>query len=226
LFSETSKSTILIDESLGFDDLLLFKKLKNVTANLNLYCLNADIKQSNIYLYGLTDKISSIAECKSICFFFSLNPKKESSVVNSRFRVIYQNSLLSFVGLNYYFSYNNPINFFNLNLMKSFKIFEGKYLLLSKTFVTSLIPFVITSSYLNRRFSSNLPEFIMYLKSYLNTIKTININATSNQESLSFFNFHNIIKKKLSKSLDLLCFNLEDNFSTIKRIENFKKNVI
>jgi hypothetical protein len=109
LFSKISKPILLVDENLGFDALRLFKKLKNITLNLNVYALNANVQPSNTHLYGLTDKISSISDCKSICFFFSLNPKKESSVINSRFRVVYQNSLLSFVGLNSFFSYNTYI---------------------------------------------------------------------------------------------------------------------
>ena len=82
------------------------------------------------------------------------------------------------------------------------------------------------SNYLNRRFSSHLPQFVIYLKAILNTAKTINVNATSNQESLLFFNFHNLVKGKLLKSLDLVCFNLDDNFFTRKRIGNYKENVI
>lgn len=226
LFSKTSKPILLVDENLGFDALRLFKKLKNATLNLNVYALNANVQPSNTHLYGLTDKINSISDCKSICFFFSLNPKKESSVINSRFRVVYQNSLLSFVGLNSFFSYNNPIHFFNLNLDKSFQIFEGRYLVLSKTFSISLLPFVVMSNYLTRRFSSYLPQFLIYLKTILNTVRTINVNATSNQESLSFFNFHNLVKRKLLRSLDLVCFNLDDNFFTRKKIGNYKENVI
>ena len=224
--SKKSRPILLVDENLGFDALRLFKKLKNAIPKLNIYALNADIKPSNTHLYGLADKISSISDCKSICFFFSLNPKKESSVINSRFRVAYQNSLLSFVGLNSFFSYNNPIHFFNLNLNKSFQTFEGKYLVLSKTFLISLLPFVVMSNYLNRRFSSHLPQFLIYLKTILNTVKTLNVNATSNQESLLFFNFHNLVKEKLLKSLDLVCFNLDDNFFTRRRINNYKENVI
>jgi hypothetical protein len=130
------------------------------------------------------------------------------------------------VGLNSFFSYNNPIHFFNLNLDKSFQIFEGRYLVLSKTFSISLLPFVVMSNYLSRRFSSYLPQFLIYLKTILNTVRTINVNATSNQESLSFFNFHNLVKRKLLRSLDLVCFNLDDNFFTRKRIGNYKENVI
>ena len=225
-FTKNSKSTLLIDESLGFDALYFFKKLKNTNKNLAIYALNTNVQIYNQYVYGLVDKIYSISHCKSICFFFSLNPKKESSVVNSRFRIIYQNSLLTFIGLNSFFSYNSPIHFFNLNLNKSLQIFEGKHLLLSKTFLGSFSPFVVISNYLNQRFSCHLPQFLIYLKFYLNTVKTIHINSTSNQESLSFLNLRNLIKSKLSNSSNLLCFNLDDNFFTRKKINYFKKNII
>ena len=93
---------------------------------------------------------------------------------------------------------------------------------MSKTFLNSFSPFVVMSNYLNQRFSCHIPQFLIYLKCFLNTVKTIHINSTSNQESLSFLNLHNLIKSKLSNSSDLLCFNLDDNFSTRKQINIFK----
>lgn len=225
-FNSTSKQTLLIDESLGFDALEYLKKIKNASKNLALASINANIKPNNFYVYGTTDKIHSINDCKSICFFFSVNPKKESSVINSRFRILYQNSFLSFIGINSFFSYNSPIHFFNLNLKKSLNIFEGKHSVLSQTILTSFSPFIVTSSNLTKRFFCHFTQFVSYLKSFSNTVKILQIHSTANQESLLFFNIKNIIRNKLLLSSDLLCFNLDDNFLTRKRIKDFTKNII
>lgn len=216
---------ITINEDIGFENLEFLKKITRFNKNININSLKGNIKTNNFYSYGLTDKINSIDSCNSVAFIFSINPKLECSVINTRLRTKYRNSLLSLVGLNQSFSYNIPTKFINLNLSKSLKIFEGKYNYFSKICIDSESPLLLISDSFGKR-GINTVEISRYLKLYFDTIKIIKINENSNTESLHFSNIKNVVKKNNTDLSTLMCINLDDTYSFRKNFLKLKNNII
>lgn len=215
---------ILVNDDIGYKNLELLKKIKNSNKRINVHSLNSNVLNDNFYLAGLTDKINAIEKCNSSCFVFSLNPKIECSVINTRLRSKYRNSLLSVVVLNTFFSYNIPANFINLNLLKSLKIFEAKYFYFSNICSKSENFCLFISESFNKRISG-LNDFLFYLKNTFDTIKIIKINAGCNTEALSFLNIKNSTNRIKSLVTNLMCFNLDDVYDFRKRFSDMKRNI-
>jgi len=216
---------ITINEDIGFENLEFLKKITRFNKNIHINSLKGNVKTNNFYSYGLTDKINVIESCNSVAFIFSVNPKLECSVINTRLRTKYRNSLLSLVGLNQSFSYNIPTKFINLNLSKSLKIFEGKYNFFSRICINSESPLVLISDSFGKR-GINTGEILSYLKLHFDTIKIIKINENSNTESLHFSNIRNIVKKYNTDLSNLMCINLDDTYDFRKKFLKLKNNII
>lgn len=224
LKNKSRKIDLLINDDLGLQTLEFIKQVNNSNKNISIQSLKSENTRSNLYLYGLTDKISDIEKCNSNCFLFSLNPKLECSVINTRLRSKYRNSLLSIIVLNQFFAYNIPSSFINLNLSKSLKVFEGNYAYFSKVCSSSESFLILLSDSFNKRMS-NLDDFLSYLKMTFNTIKIVKINNASNSESLNFLNIRNSSNSsKISE--DIMCFNLDDTYDFRKKFFDVKKNII
>lgn len=225
LKNNNEKFNIAFNEDIGFENIEFLKKISRSNKNVNVNSLKSFVENKNFHSYGLTDKISSIDNCNSIGFIFSLNPKLECAVINTRLRTKYRNSLLSLVSLNQSFSYNIPTRFINLNLSKSMKIFEGKFNYLSKIFIDSESPLVFISDSFSKR-GLNSIENINFLKKNFETIKIIKVSESSNTESLYFSNIKSIVKKNNKDLSNILCVNLDDTYDFRKKFLEFKNNII
>lgn len=212
------QNPFVVDESIGFTSLQKTKQQENIS-KISLASLNSNLTHSNFYTSNLNGKISNIDSCNDICFFLSLNPKIECSVLNARLKTKFRNSLMGIFSLNMYFPYNNPITYLNLNLDRSLNVFEGRFTNLSKDFVVSTSPLVLLSDSLNKRLNSFNLDFIIYLKSVFDTIVNLKINSSSNKESLDYLNIKNLTYNKIKNTSSVLktfCFNMDDVYSFYK----------
>jgi NADH-quinone oxidoreductase chain G len=223
--SNNSKFNIIVNDDIGLENIELLKKVGFLDNKFKTYSLNSkSLETGNFYLSGLSNKIKSLNSCNNICFLFSLNPKLECSVLNTRLRTKYRNSLLSVVSMGQFFSHNIPTSFINLNVSKSLKVFEGKYSIFSKLLIDFKSPLIIVSDSISKRGLSS-SQLIKYIKSYLTSATILNINETANVESLSFCNINKInFKSKLESKF--ICLNLDDTFQLRKNLWGSKSNII
>jgi NADH-quinone oxidoreductase chain G len=207
---------IIVNDDIGLNSLNFLKKVSYSRNNIRLYSIKKKgFEKDNLYIYGLSDKFSAINTSNSIAFILSLNPKLECSIVNTRLRTHYRNSLLSIVSSGQYFSSNMPTIFINLNISKALNIFEGKFGGFSKLLIDSESPLAMLSDSLGMR-GLESTDLVRILKFYLNNVKTIKINETSNIESLYFLNIKNLnTNNKLVNNY--LCLNIDDTFDFRKK---------
>lgn len=214
-----NESNFLINEDIGFNNINLLNQIERSQKKIKVSASRNNKENTNLYLWGLNDKITTIDTTDSIGLIFSLNPKVECSVINARIRTRTQNSLLSMVSLNQYSSSNVDVQFMNLNLVKSLRIFEGKYINNSKNFILAESPLVLISDFFNKR-NLSLFSLTCYLKKSFETVKILKINESANSESLQYFNIKNVFKRNLNKILNTVCVNLDDTYNTRKNIFN------
>lgn len=212
-----SESNFIINEDIGFNNINLLNQIERSQKKIKLSALRNNKETTNLYLWGLNDKITTIDTCDSIGLIFSLNPKVECSVINARIRTRIQNSLLSMVSLNQYFTSNVKVQFMNLNLVKSLRIFEGKYLNNSKNFIAAESPLILISDFFNKR-NLTLLSLTCYLKKTFETVKIVKINESVNTESLQYFNIKNVFKRNTNKISNTVCINLDDTYNTRKNL--------
>jgi NADH-quinone oxidoreductase chain G len=223
--SDTGKLNVVANDDIGLENIELLKKVGYLNLKVETYSLNSKpLETGNLYISGLSDKIKSLDNCNSICFIFSLNPKLESSVLNTRLRTKYRNSLLSLVSMGQSFLYNIPTSFVNLNVFKSLKVFEGKYSIFSKLLIDSKYPLIVISDSISKRGLSS-SQLIKYLKSHLTSITILSINETANVESLSLCNIKKI-KSKSGLYDKFICLNLDDTFQLRKIFSYIKSDII
>jgi hypothetical protein len=213
----------LINDDIGYQNIELLKKTCNVNKNFHLGSLISKIKKPNLTFFSSFDKINSIDNCNSVCFIFSLNPKLECSVLNTRLRTKHRNSFLSIVNLNRYFSYNIPNIFINLNFSKSLMIFEGKYSFFSRLCISANSPLILIGDSFEKS-GLSIDELLRYLKSSFNTIKIIKISESCNSESLIFCNIKNVTKKFFFGNI--FCINSNDTFGFRKIFLKIKEKII
>jgi len=226
LFTQKNASfKIVINDDIGFENMQLLKKSVELYKNIIICSLQSTINNTNSYIYGLTDKINSINECNTLGFLFSVNPKLECSIINTRLRTKFRNTMLTLITLNLAFNYNIPGKFVNLNVEKSLKIFEGLYSNLSKKCVKSESPLMIISDLFKNK-GLNISEMVWLLKSYFETIKIIKINLGSNSESLNVLNIKNNIKRNTNNEKNIFCLNLDDTFSLRKNFFSIKEKIV
>jgi NADH-quinone oxidoreductase chain G len=219
-----NEANFIINEDIGFNNINLLNQIERSQKKIKLSTLRTNKENTNLYLWGLNDKINTIDTSDSLGLIFSLNPKVECSVINARIRTRMQNSLLSMVSLNQYFSANIKVQFMNLNLVKSLRIFEGKYIKNSKNFIAAESPLILISDFFNKR-NLTLLSLTCYLKKSFETVKILKINESVNTESLQYFNIKNFFKKNIDKISNTLCVNLDDTYSIRKNLFNNKNDL-
>lgn len=153
---------------------------------------------------------------------YSLNPKIESALLNTKLRVRLQKSLLTLYSLTSYYSSDIKVRFINLNLIKSVDVFEGRFFDLSKNYLGSVSPLLLTSNFFAKRGMSLIVLF-SFLKYILKTIKVIKINEIINTEVIDFLNIKNVSKKKMAVSNKQILLNIEDNFSLRQKLFSVKQ---
>jgi NADH dehydrogenase/NADH:ubiquinone oxidoreductase subunit G len=220
----SSTFNIVIDDDIGLSNLSFLKNICLLRKNLKLYSIRKkDLERNNFYISGLSDQLQSLDNCNSVAFIFSMNPKLECSVVNARLRTKYRNSLLSVFSAGQYYSSNIPTTFINLNISKALNVFEGKFMGFSKLLIDSESPLIMLNDSLGKR-GLESASLIKYLKYYLNNVKILKINETSNIESLYFLNIKNLSLKNELKA-NYMCLNLDDTFSLRKAFRFSKENI-
>jgi NADH-quinone oxidoreductase chain G len=212
----SKKITFIVDEELDFKSLSLLKNLSYKFKNIKIKSKTISSNSSNLFIGGLSNKISDLNLDSKVCFLISTNIRSESAILNSKLRLKFVSSDLSVFSLNQNFKSNFAINFINLNITGFLKFLEAKNPLLSKFALNSKNPiFLIGSNILSRGFFIN--DLIKQIKIINNSSVLININSFSNSSGLSFFNVKPFNNSDLSESDAVFLIDL-DNTTSISTI--------
>lgn len=153
---------------------------------------------------------------------YSLNPKIECALINTKLRIRLQNSLLTLFCLSGYYFSDIKVKFSNLNLLTSISLFEGRIYDLSKTYLSANSPLFITSNFFSKRGISLLGIF-SFLKSIFRSIKIIKTSDAINFEAVDYLNLGVITNKNLKSIRTQVLVNVEDTIFLRKRLVNTAK---
>ena len=224
--SDKKHIQLIINNELDLVTMQFLKKLENkFLGRISLKTINSVSFKNNFFITNSMDNVLDIDQSSGICFLLSSNPKIESTILNTRLRLKYQNTLSSFYSLGQTFSYNIPSTFINLSLNNILKIFEGKNAILTKLLVKSQNPLFIIGEHLNNRFFG-LDNFIQFIKYNILTAKVITVRTFCNSISQNFLNIQNLNTKMLNKNDVLFAINLDDIVSLRKVLYKNKKAMV
>jgi hypothetical protein len=211
LTSKNKNLAFLVDGDCDFNVSLLLKKIEKLYHNVKFFSFFRTNSLGNFYFSGSFDRIQDIQGLSDLCITFSINLKKETPVLNSRFRVHCQNSLLNFYSIGEQLNSNLPLASRFISLNKSLKKFEGKYFFLSKELLTSKSAMSLFGDSSSLQMS-NLQGFAAYLKFVVNSSKFLRIGSFSNTESSRILNIKNVNTRFIDLTDVLLTFNIGDCF--------------
>lgn len=215
------KSSIIINNESDLETILLIKSLNYSSLNrIKLTGIKGTNLIDNFYTSGNYDKISTLDESIQNIFLFSINPKIESTILNSRIRFKYKNNLFSIYGLGRSFNSNVPTNFVNLNIKNCIKIFEGKDKNISKIIVSSESSVMLIGESIKSRVS-NINFLSKAIKSFFPRIKIIKIDNGCNSESLALMNVTQLNSKIIKDSSINWSINLDDTIDIRKILNRF-----
>ena len=204
------KSSILINNEIDLETIIYAKKLNYHFLNkVKLYTIKKTKISDNFFISGEYNNISVLNENIQNVFLFSVNPKIESTLINSKIRFKYKNSLFSIFGIGRNFNYNIPTNFLNLNIKNCVKIFEGKDKILSKFIINSESSVILIGESLRARVS-NIDLWSKSIKKIFPTIKIVKIEKDCNSESLNLMNVKPLNTKSIRFSNLNWSVNLDD----------------
>ena len=221
IFKESSKITVLINNEIDLDSLILLKKICYQSKNIVSFCSVENINTTqNFYISWLSNKIVDIAQTK-VSFLLFTNLYIENLLLNTQLKVYYKKKNYK----NYNFgtqSINNlSIRFNNISLFNLFTLFTGKNIHMSKTLVGFNNPLVLLGESLTTKLNIS-QQLIFLLKEVISTVTILNINLKSNTESLRLTNTRFKNTKCFDVIKGLVSINLSDNISTRRDLNKNK----
>lgn len=207
----------VINPDIGVETLASLKRISLNRKKVRISCVKSNSGIENVYLWGFLDKINDISVCNTIGLIYSLNPKIECALINTKLRIRLQNSLLTLFCLTGYYFSDIKVKFSNLNLSKSMTLFEGRLYDLSKIYLSANSPLFLTSNFFSKRGISLFGVF-SFLKSIFKSIKIIKTSDAINFEAIDYFNIDTITTKKIHNITTQVLVNVEDTLPLRKRI--------
>jgi len=213
--------TILVNEELDLNSLLLLKNVVNsLTNGIRLRTISKYNTPTNRFSSWLSSKISDIQSISKVCFLVSSNIRLEASLLNTKLRIKTVDQDFTVYGLGQKFNSTFGLQFVNLNITNFLNIFKGKDVLLSNALIFFKSPlFFIGESFFNRFSVKSI--FIEQLKNIIPTSKIFLIGKACNTEGVSFLNIKSLTKKDLIESNVVLAINLEDTVAIRRFCKSF-----
>jgi len=211
-FFNDSRNLFLINKELSVKELNLLKKLNFLSKNkLKVKVLSNVKKKSNYYLWGLNSKISKITSLNSqVCLFLSSNIEVEASLLNIRLRNKFLINEINFYSFGNFIKSTYSTLFVRFGVSEVVSLFGSKNKIISKLFLKTVNPIVISGkSVADRIESSHFDFFFKQNASVLNYI----IHTKSNEESINYLNFSSYSNKDINSAKKLYFLNLEDSLN-------------
>jgi NADH-quinone oxidoreductase subunit G len=222
LFKKNEISCFLINSEIDLQSLVILKKIINYSKK-KIVVINTDnIKQSNLYVSWLSNKLSDIKKSKT-CFLFFSNIYVENLIINIKLKTKYNKNNFEILNFGNQFNSNFPINFSNVSLKSLVNFFESKLKNISKILIQASQPLLILGENLTNKFSNNQYLNFLLKKIIPNSI-VLNANSKCNTESLKLLNISSKNTNIFKKSDFLVSINLNDNLQTRKYFNITKEN--
>ena len=221
-FLNGTQSLFLINKELSVKELNLLKKLNFLSKNkLKVKVLSNEKKKSNYYLWGFNSKISKITSLNSkVCFFLSSNIDVEASLLNIRLRTKFLINELNFYSFGNFMSSTYSTLFVRFGVSEVISLFGSKNKIVSKLFLKSVNPMIISGKSLMDRVDSSSLEFFLKKNS---SVLNYTIHTKSNEESINYLNINSYNNKTVESAKNL---NLEDSLNLRKIAINNNKECI
>jgi len=211
-FFNDSRSLFLINKELSVKELNLLKKLSFLSKNkLKVKVFSNEKKKSNYYLWGFNSKISKITSLNSkICLFLSSNIDVEASLLNIRLRTKFLINEINFYSFGNFMSSTYSTLFVRFGVSEIISLFGSKNKIVSKLFLKTVNPIIISGKSLIDRVDSSSFDFFLN-KNY--SVLNYTIHTKSNEESINYLNFSSYNTKDRESAKKLYFLNLEDSLN-------------
>ena len=221
ILASNKKILITIDKEIDLYSLSILKKLSNTFKNrIKVRVLNNYSSNNTFSGEYLVNSINDIKKSSKYCFLLSSNLRLESAIINAKIRAKYldQNVTVFSAGLN--FKSNFPLAFVNLSFSNLLKIFEGKTISLSNTFLSTKFPLIFIGDNLIKRFSK-LNVLISQIKKIMPTAIVLNLKEFCNSSAVELMNLKTLNRNDIQNSDIIFAVNLDDNIFVRKILSSF-----
>ena len=220
----------LTNSNADLDSLTFLKNLEFLgkhNIKINTKVVSTPTLKSNFFINWLNSPILELESSDKICIIISSNPRIETPLINTKLFVKSNLNHYSIFGFSLYSQNSNTTKFVNLNLFSTFKIFESKYINVSKLLKASFKPLII--------FNKNLFQRGLESNFFINLIKSINSNSvlirtsiSINDVGLDLLNVSRISSKSLNQTNydHIIALNLEDSSYLNKVLKRFKSKKV
>lgn len=224
-FLNDNRSLFLINKELSVRELNLLKKLNYLSKNkLKIKVFSNEKKKSNYYLWGFNSKISKITSLDSkVCLFLSSNVDVEASLLNTRLRAQFLINELNFYSFGNFMSSTYSTLFVRFGVSEVVSLFGSKNKIVSKLFLKTTNPIVLSGKSLADRIDST--SFDFFLKKNPSVLN-YTIHTKSNEESINYLNIGSYNNKAIESSKNLYFLNLEDSLNLRELVPNNNKECI
>lgn len=211
-FLNNNRSLFLLNKELSIKELNLLKQLNFLSKNkLKVKVFSNKKKNSNYYLWGFNNKISKITSSNSkICLFLSSNIDVEASLLNIRLRTKFLINEINFYSFGNFINSTYSTLFVRFGVSEVVSLFGSKNKIISKLFLKTVNPIIISGKSLIDRVDSNSFEFFLNKNS---SVLNYTIHTKSNEESLEYLNFGSYNNKDVESAKNLYFLNLEDSLN-------------
>ena len=222
LLSKNTTSVFLINSEIDLESSIVLKKLVNYSKN-KIFILNTDyVKQENLYVSWLTDKLNDVKKSK-VCFLLFVNTYIENLVINTKLKIKYNKSKFDVFNFGNYYNATFPINFSNISIKNLVNFFESKLKKISKNFIKFSNPLIIMGDSMEYKLFNN-QNLIPFLKKISPSSIILNISLKCNTEGLKLSNIQYINSSRLRKINCAISINIADNIYVRKYIDNNNEN--
>lgn len=218
------KILFLINEDIELKTLNLLKNLENKFFNIIIKKIEKSNTFSNLYIYGLKNKINIFEKKFHLCLLMASNIRIENSILNYKLRSKYSNENIKIFSFGNHFQNTYSIQFINLKSNNIIQMLEGKYKYFSKMIFNYNVLYIFGESFFQRFY--NYLSFINLLNNINSNSNYIVINKKSNTESFNYFNINSITTKNIQNVTKIIYCNIDDNL-TLRNIliKNKKTNI-
>lgn len=214
-------SIILVDETLSFEVLNLFKLLNYNNPTIKICSFVSGYLKSNFFISNFKNN-TKVLENSNIIFLLSSNLKVENAILNSKIRLKFIKEDLQIYKLVNNFSSNYLSTCLNLNINFLLLFLEGKHKILSNLLISVFFkPLFI--------FSENLQQWGLNVTLLENLIVKLNSNCKfiynvlkCNSVSLSFLGIANLTKKNIQQASFINIINFKETLGLFKVLEDGK----
>jgi NADH-quinone oxidoreductase subunit G len=224
-FLNNNRSLFLINKELSIKELHLLKRLNFLSkSKLKFKVFSNEKKKSNFYLWGFNSKISKITSLNSkVCLFLSSNIDVEASLLNIRLRNRFLINEIDFYSFGNFVNSTYSTLFVRFGVSEVVSLFGSKNKIVSKLFLKTVNPIIISGKSLADRVDSSSFEFFLKKNP---SVLNYTIHTKSNEESINYLNINSYSNKDIKSSKNVYLLNLEDSLNLRELIVNNEKEYI